>query len=216
MTDRPILFSGPMVQAILEGRKTQTRRALNLNWNPGANPDFTGWRAEKQNAHDWLIIGGMGIGAEVSTPIAIGDRLWVREAWRSGLTYDDLAPRDMSGEEPLRYEADMSWQTWGWKADCREGRLRAAMHMPRWASRMTLTVTDVRVERLQDISEADAIAEGCKGFVSHDGEDGETPVEEFHDLWNSINGAGAWEANPWAAAYTYTVARENIDAAQAA
>lgn len=101
-------------------------------------------------------------------------------------------------------------------------RIRPSIHMPRWASRLTLTVTDVRVERLQDISEADAIAEGCPvstmpGTIGHPlcpvgfNEMG-TPIYWFRELWNSINGPDAWDANPWVVALTFDVARRNIDA----
>lgn len=100
------------------------------------------------------------------------------------------------------------------------------MFMPRWASRITLIVTDVRVERLQNISEADAIAEGvdterCCGVPSdscgtHLGgccgqPEAVEPVEAYSDLWDEINGPGAWDANPWVAAYTFTVHHQNID-----
>lgn len=108
-----------------------------------------------------------------------------------------------------------------------EIRWRTSIHMPRWASRLTLTVTDVAVERLQEISEVDAIAEGIERHKSgwmpystafYDG-DGVTPAnyhrdprESYRQLWNKINGFGAWEANPWVVVYRYTVERRNIDA----
>lgn len=200
MADRPILFSAPMVRALLDGRKTQTRRVL--------KPD-----------PDTLPNGFAG----VRMPYAPGDRLYVREAWRSASCYDDLAPSAMSGEEPVRYEEDALWQTWGWGAPLRShGRLRQGIHMPRWASRLTLTVTDVRVQRLQEISEADAVAEGVNpclcGHNCPNGEHGGCcgicePVTAYAELWTELHGPGAWAANPWVCALTFTVRRGNIDEA---
>lgn len=207
MADRPILFSGPMVRALLDGRKTQTRRTLN------PQPDD--------------IVEG-----QISTQlrIAVGDRLWVREAHA---LLSRLAYRGSIGTGTI---AQQEHPTDGYTAAVfREGfdrsgrpQWRPSIHMPRWASRLTLTVTDVRVERLQNCSEADAIAEGIERHKSgwmpystafYDG-DGITPANYHADprisymqLWDRINGRGAWDANPWIAAYTFTVERENIDAA---
>ena len=94
------------------------------------------------------------------------------------------------------------------------GRLRPGMFMPRWASRLTLTVTDVRVKRLQDISETDAKAEGAMLEYGEGANIGHRRAFEL--VWKHINGPGAWEANPWFAAYTFTVERRNIDLAKAA
>ena len=85
--------------------------------------------------------------------------------------------------------------------------------MPRWASRLTLTVTDVRVQRVAEISREDCVAEGCPGFVSHDMQDGEMPEEEFQDLWNTLNASRGfgWDTNPWVAAITFETEQRNID-----
>ena len=168
MTERPILFSEPMVRAILAGRKTQTRRVVHMDDN--GDPRF---------------------------PCHIGDRLWVREAWRTLVAYEDLAPRDMSGEEPIRYEADGYIERWG-HLSCaieRTGRRRQGMHMPRWASRLILGVQDVRVEQLDEITEDDAKAEGCNGRAS------------FRGLWDELNGSRGCgvETNPWVAAISFSV-----------
>ncbi|SKB26846.1 hypothetical protein [Sphingopyxis flava] len=197
MTDRPILFSAPMVRALLEGRKTQTRRILNPQ--PGDDID---------NAGDCETIIDMATGQEIHARFAVGDRLYVREEWFTTPAYDDLAPSEMGGDEPLRYKADDATFNWTEADGSRVGRRRAGMHMPRWASRLTLTVTEVRVERLQECSEVDAVQEG----VTLIEESCEDPVEAYAALWNSINGAGAWEANPWVAAVTFTVEQRNIDA----
>lgn len=197
MADKPVLFSGPMVRALLAGTKTQTRRALN------PQPDEMVERQVPQQLR-----------------ISIGDRLYVREHWRSWRWNDDLAPRDMPkewGAAPLDYISYIA------DNDNRmDGRFRQGMHMPRWASRLTLTVTDVRVERLQDISEADALAEGIihpwnKRYpfgLQLDGDAyclGHTAAQAYRALWNTINGPGAWGANPWVAAYTFAVQMGNID-----
>jgi hypothetical protein len=156
-----------------------------------------------------------------------GDRLYVRESWRCEARYDDLAPRDIPSSAPIYYAAD---------PDPRDsdpgcaGRYRHGRFMPRWASRLTLTVTEVRVQRLQDISEDDALAEGVEmesadppfyyvpGIWPHsltavgiEEPGGRHAERSFAKLWNSLHGADAWERNDWVAAYTFTVQRGNID-----
>lgn len=232
MTDKPIIFSAPMITALLAGTKTQTRRLL--------KPPY--------GTLEWL---GNDQWRPICTKIFPGDRLWVRECWRTASAYDDLSPSQMGGEEPIRYEADQAWQTWGWGRPHSTGRHRAARHMPRWASRLMLIVTDVRVQRLAEISEEDARAEGCRaspwpgpwwhGYREIDGDllhqqvisDSppdwmiepkrmrhlshldRTAIDAFRSLWNTIHGPGAWEANPWVAAITFDVQHCNIDAAGA-
>ena len=160
-----------------------------------------------RNWHWWQIDDRPGPVA-FRLPYATGDRLWVREAvcwvsrwgWRYRADDDDLSDKREAGEV---------------------GRWRPSIHMPRWASRLSLTVTEVRVQRLQEISEADAAAEGCEatgwrptyGNPDNAGFEESIPAKDaFADLWNSLHGPGAWEANPWVAAYTFTVQRGNIDA----
>lgn len=230
MNDRPILFSGPMVRATLEGRKTQTRRVLKLRGYPGAF-DFG---PSDTPGYDWTFRRKDHIWEDFEhdrfmslLPYAPGDRLWVREHWRTVAAYQDLAPSEMGGEEPIRFEADVAWETRGWCCDGPGGRHRQGMHMPRWASRLTLTVTDVRVQRVQEISEDDAKSEGVHwwdwpGYQSCDCDDDDcvwcshypslyTPA--FRHLWDGLNanrGFG-WEANPWVAAVTFEPHRCNID-----
>lgn len=215
MTDRPILFSGPMVRALLEGRKTQTRRVITNAAADDMLAVFGPKFLELPGNRDVLPIRAI-----------LGDRLWVREAWRTSTAYDDLPPRDMGGDEPIKWEADHSIETWGWSNfDWCEGRFRQGMHMPRWASRLTLIVTDVRVQRVQEIGEADAKSEGVfQVSMSEDGRSvgwkaGYTAKSRlsarmsFRDLWDDLNalrGFG-WSENPWVAAYTFTVHRQNID-----
>lgn len=198
MADRPILFSAPMVRALLAGNKTQTRRVARVQ-------------------SDVELIDGMGGSARgdlVRYRYAHGDRLWVREAWCSHQAYDTDKPSDMGGDEPVGYIADGTWQTWGWPPVEIPGRYRAAMHMPRWASRLTLTITELRVQRLHDITEADALAEGVGSLTVTTPKLGLasiTAIEGYRDLWNSLHGDGAWDANPWVAAISFTVQHGNID-----
>lgn len=212
MTNRPILFSGPMIRALIEGRKTMTRRVLI------PQPDINRGLAISVVHGGRAIFRGVGHNIRQDIPLrfAVGDRLYVREHWRTDIAYEDLRPSGMGGEEPIEYLADGTVQTHGWpRADFRAGRHRHGMHMPRWASRLTLIVTDVRVQRVQEISAEDCAREGViipdhvlirDGFML-------TARNHFRDLWNSINakrGYG-WDENPWVVALTFTVRRGNID-----
>lgn len=219
MADRPILFSGPMVRALLAGTKTQTRRII----KPQPELQMNGFY-HVHNRHGGLVnVAEEDVGREAVDylRIAVGDQLYVREHWRTGGQHDHIAPRDLPQEraEPIGYIADEAPNTIS-----RTGRFRQGMHMPRWASRITLHVTDVRVQRLQDISRDDALAEG----IALDETDGwyrvpgvpslgqAAPQSAYGDLWDSINGAGSWEANPWVVALTFTVEHANIDSARIA
>lgn len=173
MTDHPILFSGPMIRALLDGRKTQTRRVL--------KEDVSGYFCPPK--------------------IRRGDRLWVRET-------HGFEAIDTARGVKVKYRASNGLALppeSGWKP---------SIHMPRWASRLTLTVTDVRVQRLQDISEEDAKAEGVGSIESHiPGFESVTCVQSFQKLWDGLNadrGFG-WDVNPWVAAYTFTTHPQNID-----
>lgn len=195
MSDRPIIFSGPMVRALLEGRKTQTRRVLKPQPAPGS------YRLSMYDPKGFAAFGhdASAFKEKVRLPYAPGDRLYVREAIDK-----------VSVPGSVDYRAD-------YEAAFGDGRglgWHPSIHMPRWASRLTLTVTEVRVQRLQDISEADAFAEGCVrwGMDSPQGSVHYTVVEDFKRLWNSLHGTEAWDANPWVVALTFTVERRNIDA----
>lgn len=230
MADRPILFSGPMVRALLDGRKTQTRRVMKQtppDWCSHSDPGFS-VLTPRGHVEFRGQFEGEYAAAFIKLPFWNGDRLWVREAWRTSPTYDDLKPSDMGGDESIFFEADGAWESWGWgDIGCVSGgRFRQGIHMPRWASRLTLTVTRVRVQRLQEISNEDAKAEG----VEHDQDRARgrvigwrdylnrgwkcgTATGSFRSLWDSLNAKRApWESNPWVVAYTFTVARGNIDA----
>lgn len=180
MNEKPILFNAEMVNAILSGRKTQTRRII----------------SEKT-----LHLFGVAASAGECHPIELcdqrsqsyyldfcplgkpGDQLWVREAFAAGLcTESTLAYRATHKTEDLE-------EGWGETI-----KWTPSIHMPRWASRINLLITGVRVERLQDISDADASAEGCKISSM---QSGDCLSDMFARLWKSIYGDESWQANPW-------------------
>lgn len=197
MRERPILFSAPMVRAILAGTKTQTRRPL--SYQPTSAPEVC--RAHKDRALTRPVIAATWIkdGESHCCPCPFGvpgDRLWVREAFMH-------EPADYCWEAstsiPIRPAHTV------YRADCIDDAKGAgwkpSIHMPRSLSRITLEVTGVRVERLQEISYEDAKAEGAE-FWRNDGTLTELPPcsahrYEFEGLWKSINGADSWNANPW-------------------
>ncbi|MGC3841928.1 hypothetical protein [Pseudomonas aeruginosa] len=194
MKERPILFSRPMVRAILEGRKTVTRRVMK------PQPDFLGSMVDPNTPFKTL---DAGLHARITCPYGEpGDRLWVREAWAADAQVDAIAPRDLSQGEPIWYPADFSVRQTGCSM-ISKGRGRPSIHMPRWASRILLEITAVRIERLQDISEKQALAEGVElegegvCWAGAAGTASDSPVESFRLLWELINGAGSWNANPW-------------------
>jgi len=208
MSDRPIIFSAPMVRALIAGRKTQTRRIAKARF----------WETEK----------GAPEMRPVDTRYSVGDRLWVREAHY--LTDDGDNEYAVFAADPPEVaehlariaslkssHRDIDWS--------RHEKLRPSIHLPRWASRLTLTITDVRVQRLQDISEADAKAEGAPWYVAGHGrisddeyaaDPGYQPSKRagFECLWNDIHGWNppAWAENPWISALSFTVEHRNIDA----
>lgn len=217
MTDRPIIFSAPMVLALLAGRKTQTRRLA--------------WRPKREKEHTGTSFDG-GVTWERETPwqrVQPGDRLWVREN-----CWSDWEGSDGNG---VRYPADGAWikatDEERWTAlDCyassrhpdnatNTGQLVPAIHMPRWASRLTLTVTDVRVQPLKAITNDDAWAEGAPPGIGDSRFDYYKPGTQgdemgwFAGLWEHLHGPGAWDANPEVVALTFTVHRCNIDSKEA-
>lgn len=224
MADHPMLFSSPMVRAKRDGIKTQTRRVFK--------------EIEELPNGLFHIFGGMIGVSEEDVPkhapdycrIQPGDRIWARESF----SYDRL-DIDHDAMFPAWYWADGNPEHGDWT------KPKPSIHMPRAYSRTTLFVEDVRVERLQSISEADALAEGvpdnesyagsfeehycrkCGGSGLHGGfganygvievdcAECETPVMRYRNLWDHINGPDAWNENPWVVAYTFRVVLENID-----
>lgn len=202
MGDKPILFSAPMVRALLEGRKSQTRRILKPQPPDGLMPECMAIAGEAQP-----------VGALWSR----GDRLWVREAFAYGWPVEENQAFPVYDQEhAITFRADgnrpFGGICSGWKSP---------IHMPRWASRLTLIVTDVRIHRLQEISNEDAIAEGIEphghAFTGY-GKQSDiwmTPYDSFASLWNSLHGPDAWAANPWVCALTLAIHRCNIDKMEA-
>jgi hypothetical protein len=196
--DRPIIFSAPMIKALLAGRKTQTRRLLKEQ-----PPIDSGKRCVRvlrrpldgppEHAFEWRSLYDAYLGDAV-VRFAVGDRLWVKENHR--LPKSAEGPAGVTKYGPVFYEADQHWYL---NQASVPGKLRPSIHMPRWASRMTLLVTDVRVERLQDISETDAKAEGADGMPAWG-----SHRNGFHAIWLDINGHDSWQANPWVVAVSFT------------
>ncbi|WP_422846907.1 hypothetical protein ACOYR4_13115 [Acidovorax sp. M14] len=194
MKQRPLRYIAPMVRATLADTKTLTRRIVKdtaLEWleRDGFTPEFVALPENGLCPYGYK-----------------GDQLWVREAWRAVAEVDHLPPRDLNPAHRIWYEADAPHQP-GF------GKYRPSMFMPRWASRISLEITSVRVERLQDISEADAMAEGIAygptcdeegrsggyhwGRNREDEDVWPTAVQAFRQLWIGINGPDSWAANPW-------------------
>ena len=191
MKERPILFSAPMVRAILAGTKTQTRRVV----KPGKCPDFGCHMAPGE------IAGGEY--PERLCPYGqTGDRLWVRETFMDLLgTGVEHRPDPRGLLQRHAYAADHQPGSYGDEARKSYGlKWKPSIHMPRAASRITLEITGVRVERLQAISEADAVAEGIDpeaALAFRRASVGRPAGFAYRDLWVSINGPGSWHANPW-------------------
>lgn len=241
MADKGIICSAPMVRALLDGRKTQTRRLVKPlpladgYYEGSAHCDYVPTIASNRPAYYRFSAAACGGGAirteAYEPPYAPGDRLYVREAF----SYAEHQP------DSVWYWADGNFAAF----DC--SKPKPSIHMPRWASRLTLTVTDVRVQRVQEISEADAIAEGAvytdyglsepRGEASLDGGrtwvkmaglpqpgwsmTGATRPEDslgsaksaFAHIWGNLHSAEGerWQDNPWIVAVAFDVARGNID-----
>lgn len=225
MKTRPILFKGEMVRAILDGRKTQTRRIL----KPAPLPPVARWVMKDH----WWIPEAISEAVKrqfittwpdwLRCPYGqLGDQLWVRETWRIGAWKED------GGEIAIDYMADnfnrREWlqvpeqddfekywlqccddcgKAWikpdedgkhHWEPGESPCRIRPSIFMPRWASRITLEVTNVRVERLQSITVSEAMAEGYEGSIP---DHIDPSITWYSELWESINGPGSWAANPW-------------------
>ncbi len=203
MKERPILFSGAMVRAILEGRKTQTRRIVKPQphdgcgriWCAEYSPTVIDRWGDEQPGKEvfgaYSEDGEWGVRCPYGQP---GDRLWVRETW--GVLHEHLLNDQ---HEPTFWRADYNAEDFATQV---LPRWRPSIHMPRSRSRIKLELTGVRVERLQDISQGDAIAEGAPpshssiDAVSRDIGYADFSRSWYAQLWDQINGPGSWEANP--------------------
>lgn len=227
MTDIPVLFSRTMIRALLDGRKTMTRR---LAWRCKLGPLSTG-----------ILSNAVKVPSRWQK-VRTGDRLWVREAIKAAPLPNFLTGEPTNAicgfyaadDEPVVEAKGFNVAAPWWHY---AGALRA-FHMPRWASRLTLIVEGTRIERLQDISEADALAEGVTeentiveticyggppveitedryflpGLEFFEPENGwESAWDAFHALWNHLHGPTAWDENPELIALKFSVVRENID-----
>jgi hypothetical protein len=195
MKERPILFNGPMVRALLAGSKTQTRRVVKPQptgfvGGPGVTL-CDGSPAPLVPMNDFAGTCGHEIICPYGQP---GDRLWVREAWAASSIYDATPPSKICDHLPRPFERPPCGIAYPASGGCIGLKLRPSIHMPRWASRITLELTGVRVERLQDISRGDAMAEGCPFPNMAQGDD---PRRWYAQLFDEIHGEGSVEANPW-------------------
>ena len=185
MTEHPILFSAPMVRALLSGGKTQTRRVVK------PQPTFFGSMTDPSTPFKTLDV---GLHCQIICPYGKpGDRLWVKESIIRGYCGDMDMSSYAADESPTNADA------WPWKR-----KTLSSMFCPRGLSRITLEVTGVRVERLQDIGEEDVFAEGIQkdGVIACvDLPNGNRchgiPKAVYESLWESINGSGSWDVNPW-------------------
>lgn len=202
--ERPVLFKAEMVRAILDGRKTQTRRIVKAK---DSEPErcitlktlmrnIQEWRQQEGR---WFGIDGWDTLVFADCPYGqVGDHLWVKETWTPD--HADFYPHF-----PLCYRADFgpeyereNGKVWSSEQNAWfPFKWRPSIFMPRWASRITLEITSVRVERLREISEQDAASEGVKWRTGNPGECRTCARGAFMDLWESINGKDSWAANPW-------------------
>lgn len=235
MNARPILFSADMVRALLDGRKTQTRRIVKPQ--PQLSPHHEPVRAESRGNRRWVFMThtdrpdySWATGDVTCRYGMPGDLLWVRE------THAIVGSVDPGW---VLYRAN------GYENECRRHgfdrpppesdiRWKPSIHMPRWTSRLTLRLTNIRAERLQAVSEADAIAEGIERIddprgvawksyeLIHEGRHKGTPnphaavpnsspVTSYRELWEAINGRESWAANPWVWVIGFDVIQANVD-----
>jgi hypothetical protein len=198
--EHPLLFSGPLVRAILDGRKTMTRRPMKpqpllYTGRKYVFPDD----GPKWTQQDGSVLAHCPFGV-------VGDRLWVRESFRRAerVHWPDLS-HCVNPNDPH----DVIFHAEGFDRSTGSTRLWPSIHMPRWASRLTLEITDVRVERLQAITDDDAAAEGILGVMCNRiGPNFGKPMGQrasFARLWDEVYGAGAWALDPWVWALTFQV-----------
>ena len=189
MAERPILFSAPMIRALMAGTKTQTRRVVK---DTGLYAIDAAIHGPETAARELLALASR-------CPYGLpGHKLWVREAFSGARAYEMHGYPLKEWGNKIWFWADGNPQRGDWT------KPRPSIHMPRHLSRITLEVTEVRVERLHDISRGDAMAEGCAFANMAAGPD---PRDWYRDLWASINGPSSWESNPWVWCVAFRVVR---------
>lgn len=246
MKTSPILFSAPLVRAILDGSKTQTRRVAKPQ--PPQNRDFLGSdfgvcrsvadgiKMFSQNDYprlpkhptDWDLVGSVGVARDAGFPMTYrspwggaGDRIWVRETWYC----DDFTSERRVTSEPTKAQAAEWRESLYFRADGEpdfeggDGPVpwKPSIHMPRWASRLTLEIVDVRLEQLQSITDADALAEGISRDTVIDlaaaiGREPGAARRGFQALWDGIYGgtSSVWEKNCWVWAVSFKVVPQEV------
>lgn len=244
MADFPILYSAAMINAMLDDRKTQTRRLTQVKIEPQDNG-----LVHVHNTHGGMLAvppDDVGLVAADYVAHQPGDRLWVRENFRTYISLDHVKAGalwspgcgrgaaiyyEAGGNMAITIEAPHT-RTYGPRdvpMHPGAGKLRPCIHMPRWASRITQHVTEVRVQRLQDISEADCLAEGCPvDPYYHDTTADHSsppmvlispghwmpPRAWYHWLMDLLHGAGFWDSNPWMTVTSFEVEKINIEDAR--
>jgi len=191
---KPIIFSAQMVRAILEGRKTQTRRIIKPQPRR-INNAFDGTWEWKEKGHYYDDLTLVSEALKPNCPYGgVGDKLWVRETWRTLIEFEDRKPSELNKDSPIEFVSDGKIR-YVYDTHPTFGKLRPSIFMPRWASRITLEITEIRVERLKEITPEDCIAEGISpDYTVKAG----LPVL-FAILWDSLNAKRGypWDGNWW-------------------
>jgi hypothetical protein len=195
MKERPINFNAAMVNAILQGRKTQTRRIINPqpadDIAPAEFPNAyqQGWKSSLKNPYGKRT-------AHICPYGQPGDRLWVRESFQFLAEYNRCPTSQVPINSDILYRADRPDSLW-------YAKVRPPQFMPRWASRITLEIRDIKVQRLHDMLIRDYDAEGI--VPKDESYDTDQALEAFRNLWNDIYGAESWNANPWVWAIEFKI-----------
>ncbi len=192
---RPILFKSEMIRAILDGRKTQTRRVIKVEWSRCLDLEEP---EDLQKAIDQCPYGKSG------------DFLWVRETWATGKGNDFAKPSELPRGSIIFYkDGESKFEPPNWK-DPERGKWRPSIFMPRWACRIILKITEIKVERVQQITYEDIRAEGITDRMAHEATKTERAWPDAHaaafaNLWDSINAKRgySWESNPWVWVITF-------------
>lgn len=204
MKERPILFNGAMVRAILDGSKTQTRRVCKLQ--PHESAEMTWW-PDGKGTDTGTSGGAPGCYLRLCPFGQVGDRIYVRETWqawhKTSYEYDEWEPisvKEATTSKSSTFDFGPTCDAIEYRATSKSGGpWTPSIHMPRWASRILLEITDLRVERLQNITEQDAKSEGCAGGHGAIPDYGynASQYEHFMHVWESVYGNASWIENPW-------------------